>query len=200
MSAGSSTRGGSPVTVGGATSYLGSGPLVGFVDGNTNNSVTGDLPPRPAGGPSYLQWQFINAGSDSLAISTQGPNVFLHSGSGNDALQVASGTNVLDGGLGSNFLTGGTGTDTFFTDAPGPGAVWNTLRNFHVGDAATLWGFTAGVSSYTWDANPAGAPGSQGRHTLRADIVGGAGRTGTGIDASITFAGLSVAQARACRS
>lgn len=37
--------------------------------------------------------------------------------------------------------------------------------------------------------------GSQGA-TLRANIVGGAGRTGRGIDASITFTSLSVQQAR----
>ena len=193
---GGSTIDGTTVTIGGAVTHFGTGPLVGYVDGSTGNSASGGLEAIAAGGPGYLQWQFINAGTSDLAISTNAPNVFLHSGSGTDALQVSSGTNVLDGGLGSNFLTGGSGTDTFFTDARAPGAVWNTLRNFHVGDAATLYGFTAGVSSYTWDAALAGAPGSQGA-TLRANIVGGAGRTGNGIDASITFTGLSVAQAQA---
>lgn len=192
---GGSTTDGSTITVGGAVSHFGTGPLVGFIDGATGNAISGGLEAVAAGGPGYLQWQFINAGTSDLAVSTQAPNVFLHSGSGNDALQVSSGTNVLDGGLGSNFLTGGSGTDTFFTDARTPGAVWNTLRNFHAGDAATLYGFTAGVSSYTWDAAVAGASGSQGA-TLRANIVGGAGRTGNGIDASITFTGLSVAQAQ----
>ena len=192
---GASAGGGSTITVGGALTHFGSGPLVGFVDGATGEAVSGGLETVAAGGPGYLQWQFINSGVDDLAISTQAANVFLHSGSGNDALQVTNGTNVLDGGLGSNFMTGGSGTDTFFTDARAPGAVWNTLRNFHAGDAATLWGFTAGVSSYTFDPNPAGAVGSQGA-TLRANIVGGAGRTGTGIDASITFTGLGLAQAQ----
>ncbi|MBV8915768.1 MAG: hypothetical protein JOZ05_22365, partial [Acetobacteraceae bacterium] len=74
--------------------------------------------------------------------------------------------------------------------------VWNTLRNFHAGDAATLWGFVPGVSSYWWEPTIMGADGSQGA-TLRIDIVGGAGRFGNGIDASITFAGLSVAQGQA---
>ena len=147
-----------------------------------------------AGAPSYLQAQYINAGATAQALSTQAPNVFIHGGSGDDAIQVTSGRNVLDGGLGSNFLIGGAGTDTFFTDARGQGAVWNTIRNLHAGDAATLWGFTSGVSSYRWDG-VAGAAGSQGA-TLRADIAGGAGRTGNGIDASITFAGLSVQQAQ----
>ena len=187
--------GASTVTIGGAVSYFGNGPAVGFIDGTTGAALSGGLAPIDPGGPSYLQWQFINAGTDDLAISTGAANVFIHTGSGNDAVQVTSGNNVLDGGLGSNFLTGGTGTDTFFTDARTPGVVWNTLRNFHAGDAATLFGFTAGVSSYRWEPDIAGAPGSMGA-TLRANIVGGTGRTGTGVDASITFTGLSVAQSK----
>ena len=171
------------------------GALVAYQDASTNQGGVLAMAPAAAGGPAYLQWQYIYGGSDNLALSTQAPNVFIHSGSGYDAIQVASGNNVLDGGLGSNFLTGGTGTDTFFTDARNPGVVWNTLRNFHAGDAATLWGFTAGVSSYRWEPTVTGAPGSEGA-TLRANIVGGSGRTGDGIDASITFTGISVEQAR----
>ena len=92
-------------------------------------------------------------------------------------------------------MTGGSGNDTFFTDARNPGVVWNTIRNFHQGDMATLWGFVPGVSSYRWEAGIAGDDGQQGA-TLRANIVGGAGRAGDGIDASMTFTGMSVAQAR----
>jgi serralysin len=170
---------------------------LGLVDGSTGQSRVITMDAADAGGPSYLDAQYIYAGSDGVAIATASPNVFLRSGSGNDALLVTSGYNVLDGGTGSNYLTGGTGTgaDTFFTDARGAGAVWNTIVNFHAGDAATLWGFTAGVSSYWWEQGPQGAAGAQGA-TLRANIVGGAGRTGDGIDASITFAGLSVQQAK----
>ena len=169
--------------------------VLSYVNTTTNQRGNLAMDPAPASGPSYLKNQYIYAGSDNMAFSTQAPNVFIHAGSGNDAIQVASGQNVLDGGLGSNFLTGGTGNDTFFTDARTPGAVWNTIRNFHAGDAMTLWGFASGVSTYRWDTTLDGAPGSQGA-TLRANIVGGAGRTGSGVDASITFAGLSVQQAR----
>jgi len=169
--------------------------VLSYVDTTTNQHGSLAMDPASTSGPNYLKNQYIYAGSDSMALSTQAPNVFIHAGSGNDAIQVASGQNVLDGGLGSNFLTGGTGHDTFFTDARTPGAVWNTIRNFHAGDAATLWGFAKGVSTYRWDAALAGAAGSQGA-TLRANIAGGAGRTGSGIDASITFTGLSVQQAR----
>ena len=177
-----------------AVTLKASGPALGYADATAGTSGVITMDPAAAGGPSYLQSQYIYAGSDSIAFSTQAPSVFIHSGSGNDAIQVSSGQNVLDGGLGSNFETGGTGTDTFFTDARAPGVVWNTIRNFHAGDAATLWGFTAGVSSFHWDGI-AGAAGSEGA-TLRANIVGGAGRSGDGIDASITFTGLSVAQAQ----
>lgn len=169
--------------------------VVSYLDATTNQRGSILMDPAAASGPGYLKNQYIYAGSDNVVLSTQAPNVFIHSGSGNDAIQVASGRNVLDGGLGSNFLTGGTGQDTFFTDARTPGTVWNTIRNFHAGDAVTLWGFANGVSTYRWDAALAGAAGSQGA-TLRANIAGGAGRTGNGIDASITFAGLSVQQAR----
>ena len=171
------------------------GAQLAYQNATTNQSGVLAMDPASAGGPGYLQWQYIYSGSDNLALATQTPNVFIHSGSGFDAIQVTSGNNVLDGGLGSNFLTGGTGTDTFFTDARNPGVVWNTLRNFHAADAATLWGFTAGVSSYRWEPTVAGAPGSEGA-TLRANIVGGNGRTGDGIDASITFTGISVERAK----
>ena len=169
--------------------------VVGYVDGKTGQQ--GSAPLNVAtGGPSYLQWQYIWSGSDGVALSSSAPNIFLHGGAGQDSIQVASGQNVLDGGAGSNFLTGGSGTDTFFTDARGTAVVWNTLRNFHAGDAATLWGFNAAVSSYRWEVGVAGADGSTGA-TLRANIVGGTGRNGDGIDASITFAGLSVQQGKA---
>lgn len=169
--------------------------VVAFNDATQGISGTAAMEAAAPGSPGYLDWQFIYSGGDSLAVATSAPNAFIHTGSGNDAIQSGEGSNVLDGGLGSNFLTGGSGTDTFFTDARGSGVVWNTVRNFGAGDAATLWGYAEGVSSWRWDAALAGAPGSQGA-TLRANIVGGAGRTGDGIDASITFAGLSVAQAR----
>lgn len=149
-----------------------------------------------SGGPDYLKWQFIASGSDNVAYSSTSADVFVHGGNGNDAIAVTSGQNVIDGGGGSNFLVGGTGTDTFFTDARASGVVWSTISNFHAGDALTLWGFDPSISSYSWDDSMAGTAGFQGA-TLRANIVGGAGRAGDGIDASVTFAGMSVEQAKA---
>ena len=48
------------------------------------------------------------------------------------------------------------------------------MLGFHAGDAATLWGFANGTSTYHWGAALTGAAGSQGA-TLRANIVGGSG-------------------------
>ena len=175
--------------------------LLALRDGATGLESVVSMVPVGPGSPAYLRWQHLHDGG-SVAISSATPNVFIRTGGGDDAIQVTSGTNVLDGGTGSNFLVGGTGadggTDTFFTDARATNAnggapVWNTLVNFHAGDAATLWGFLPGVGSWRWDGI-SGADGYVGA-TLRADTRG----TGTA-DASITFAGLSVAQAQALQA
>ncbi len=164
------------------------GSVVSYTDVVSGQTGQSSLAAPAAGGPSYLQGQYIWSGADSVAISTATPNVFLKGGSGGDALAVSSGQNVLDGGAGSNFLVGGTGLDTFFADARGGATVWSTVVNFHAGDAATLWGFVPGVSSYAWDQAASGADGYQGA-TLRG-VLGAGGPT-----ASLTFSGLGVAQA-----
>lgn len=138
-----------------------------------------------AGPISYLQQQYVFNGTDGLAVAAQAPNVFICTGVGDDAISVASGRNVLDGGQGSNFLTGGTGDDEFYLDGRGGQVTWGTLVNFHPGDTATLWGYSAGQSSYTW-ADLDGTAGYTGR-TIHAGLAGG------GITTSITFAGLTAA-------
>lgn len=155
-------------------------PVVAITD--TTTGVSTQSPGTPYTGPvSGLDWQMINLTPDNINVSAMVPNMFLHSGAGNDALAVASGTNVLDGGSGSNFLVGGTGLDTFFTDARSLTApVWSTVVGFHPGDAATLFGPGAELS---W-ANAQGAPGYTGL-TLHS----GSGPT----SASLTLAGYSTA-------
>src|SRR4051812_16276143 len=110
---------------------------------NTPLNDTGTAYTGPVAG---LNWQYLNLSPINLNVASNVPNAFIHSGSGQDALDVshANGTNVLDGGTGSNFLVGGTGNDTFFLDDRNPpGALWSTLVNFHSGDNATVWGLTA---------------------------------------------------------
>ncbi len=165
---------------------------VGVTD--TTDDLSVKLIADPYMGPAVgLQQQYVYAGSDSMAMSGSAPGLFLKGGSGDDALAVSSGRNVLDGGGGSNFLVGGTGTgslDTFFVDGRGAADVWSTIANFHAGDTATLWGYVPGVTQLTW-TDGQGAAGYTGA-TLHADMLG------NGVSqASLTFAGLSVAQAQA---
>lgn len=159
---------------------------VAFADQTTGASGSHVLDASSIAGPGYLQWQYLDSGSDTLAMTAALPNVFLKGGGGTKALAATSGQNVLDGGTGSAFLTGGSGTDTFFVDVRGGRAVWDTLSNFRAGDAVTVWGWVPGSGTETLDAL-AGAPGQQGA-TLR--LAGGAG----GPVSSVTFAGLSADQ------
>jgi hypothetical protein len=141
---------------------------------------------QPYTGPvSGLTSEYINITTDSLNISVSTPDWFIHSGSGNDAIAVNSGTNVLDGGTGSNFLTGGSGTDTFFVDDRGTTAdIWDTVNNFHAGDAATIWGVTPQDFNLTW-VDGQGATGYTGL-TLHATVAGAP-------TASLTLAGFTSA-------
>jgi V8-like Glu-specific endopeptidase len=118
-----------------------------------------------------LQSEYVLITSDSLNISVNTLNWFIHTGGGNDAIAANSGTNVLDGGTGSNFLTGGDGTDTFFVDDRGPTAdIWSSANNFHSGDAATIWGATQRAYRLSW-TDGQGAPGYTGL-TLHATAAG----------------------------
>jgi serralysin len=165
-----------------------------WTDTSTHGSGTDDGTVY-AGPVNYLEHQYIWSGHDGRAVTAGATNVFIRGGDGDDAISATSGRNVLDGGAGSNFLTGGRGedggTDTFFVDVRGGQTVWDTVVNFHHGDAVTIWGFRAGVSTMSWSENE-GAVGARGA-TLHAQING----AGTGVDASVTFAGMSVADAKA---
>lgn len=131
---------------------------------------------------SYLQYQYIYDGAQSVAIIAGTPNVFVKNFVGDAAVGLLSGQNVVDAGKGSNFLVGGTGTDVFFLDGRSAVVTWDTVVGFHAGDIVTLFGFHAATSSYYWEDN-AGAVGYTGR-TMRANLSGSGG-----IEASITFAG-----------
>ena len=143
-----------------------------------------------AGPVTFLQRQFIWSGTNGIVVSASTSDVFLHGGSGDDALAVQDGHNVLDGGAGSNFLVGGTGAgggaDTFFVDGRGGGNTWSTIVNFHHGDTLNLWGFQPGTSTVPWTADD-GTAGYTGA-TIHSELAG----AGTGVNASATFAGLTM--------
>ncbi len=136
-----------------------------------------------------IQQQYNWSSQDSAAIQSNVANTSLTGGGGSDALAVAGGVNIINGGAGSNFLVGGAGAgsqDNFYMDGRS-GANWDTIVNFHAGDAATFVGFNAGTSTVNWTATD-GAAGYQGV-TLHSELAGG----GTGFNGSITFAGVSLA-------
>ena len=169
-------------------------PILHYTDTATGQSGTAasDIYSGPVAG---LQRQYIWSSPDGVALSSAAPDVFLHGGAGADALAVSGGVNVLDDGGGSNFLVGATGGDgghdTFFLDARDPAVTWSTLVNFHQGDMATIFGFRAGTSTLPWTASD-GAAGYSGL-TVHSETSG----AGTGVNASLTFAGISQAMADA---
>ena len=161
-----------------------------FTDAATGIAGTRDLAAY-SGPVESLRWQGRvggdgeGVGVGGVAVATHRPDAYIATGAGDDAIQVFAGRNVLDGGGGSNFLVGGVGADTFFLDARGGSVIWDTVVNFHPGDAVTLWGFKAG-NSLAFDAAAGGAPGYEGA-TLRAEVGG--------LLQSVTFAGLSPEEA-----
>ena len=165
-----------------------------YTDTATHGSgtLTGDAYAGPVAG---LAPQYIWASPDGVALSWAASNVFLHGGAGDDALAVSGGSNVLDGGTGSNFLVGASGADgghdTFFVDARGAGTTWSTVANFHAGDVAAVFGFHAGTSTMPLAASD-GVAGYTGL-TLHSETAG----AGTGVNASLTFAGITQAAADA---
>ncbi|MEA2776209.1 MAG: hypothetical protein QOF90_1615 [Acetobacteraceae bacterium] len=145
---------------------------LGFSEANTQFLVTDQTGGSskmengtPYSGPVLgLIQQLIFAGSANLAITANAPSSFIHTGSGNDAINVsrAGGVNVLDGSTGSNFLIGGSGSDTFFIDdRNATTTIWSTIGGFHSGDGATIWGITKADFGITW-LNGQGAAGATG--------------------------------------
>src|SRR4051794_14249032 len=159
-----------------------------FVVTNTTKGQTTTMPGTAYTGPvTGIRTQFIEITSDSLNITPSGPDSFVHSGGGDDAIDVSAvnGTNVLDGGGGSNFLTGGSGADTFFVDNRAAAAdIWSTVNKFQSGDAATIWGINPTNFDIAW-TDGQGADGFTGL-TLHATASGRS-------TASLTLAGYSSA-------
>lgn len=178
----------------GAQQLYGAPAGVGVSVTDTTQGVSAELRGDPYTGPvANLERQYIYSGPDGVNMAGSVPGLFLKGGAGNDALAASGGRNVLDGNTGSNFLVGGTGAgsqDTFFVDGRSAEAVWSTVVNFHGGDTATFWGYLPGTTKLTW-ADGQGAAGYTGA-TLHADMRGDGSAT-----ASLTFAGLTSAQAQA---
>ena len=144
---------------------------------------------RYVGPVSYLQFETRGTSAGEVMI-LRNTNDFVNLLGGDDAADGGAGNDVIDGGTGSNFLTGGTGADVFFIDARNPGGapVWSTITDFKAEDELSIFGWNPNVSRSSW-VTDAGATGYQGA-TLHMDINGDGS-----IDASVTFSGLTQAQA-----
>jgi hypothetical protein len=148
-------------------------PVKNFLIADQTTGNASDSDGTSYSGPvTGIQQQYIvqsdNAAisADNLNITSTVKNVFIHSGSGNDALSVlgVGGTNVLDGSTGSNYLVGDTGSghDTFFVDDRSPTTdVYSTVVNFHSGDDATIFGVNATDFTFNMIDNQ-GVAGSTG--------------------------------------
>ena len=144
---------------------------------------------RYTGPVSYLQ--FETRGSDAGEVmNLRATNDFVNLLGGDDAANGGAGNDVLDGGTGSNFLTGGSGADVFFLDIRNPGGspTWSTITDFTAEDELSIFGWNPAASRSFWVASD-GAEGFKGA-TLHIDIDGD-----RDIDASVTFTGVTQAQA-----
>ena len=125
--------------------------------------------PLDYSGPLDLKYVYPGTNNDDVVEGTSF-NDFMNLAGGNDAAQMGGGDDTVDGGGGNNFLTGGAGRDTFFLDGRFLVPVWSCITDWEVGEALTLWGWTAGVSTAAWSESD-GLPGYLGA-TMFADIDG----------------------------
>jgi hypothetical protein len=161
-------------------------PAVSFGITNTTTGVSSSVSGERYVGPvAGVDTDYITVTPDNLAIAAVTPNVFIHTGGGQDAIRALGGRNVLDGGTGSNFLTAGTGTDTFFVDARNaPSDTWSTVVGAKAGDDVTVFGITPDTFAVSW-VDGQGATGSLGL-TMHATSA-------SHPQASFTLAGFSTA-------
>lgn len=181
------TSGARPVIIESSTGVVLPGPAdqMFLIDDQTTHLSSGDHGETYSGPVAGLTGQFIDVTTSNINVATGNAGVFIRTGSGDDAVQVTSGDNVIDASTGSNFLTGGSGHDTFFVDARDANPIWDSIVNFHQGDALTVWGYSPGISTYNW-ADGLGAPGYTGL-TLQIQP------TATATAAQATLVGLTSA-------
>jgi len=171
-----------PPPASGVEQYLVTNMTTGVSDWENGQTYNG-----PVAG---LQNQFITVTADNANVTATKPNNFIHTGSGNDAIDLSlfggtgSGTNVVDGGSGSNFIkvsAFGNSVDTVFIDNRAAATdTWSTVSNFHAGDAVTIYGVTPSAVTLDWVDNQ-GAAGftgltlhviEQGRPVASLTLVG----------------------------
>ena len=170
-----------PITVDSLRNQAGIDELMSFI---ADDRLSFYLPLKYSG-PLNLKYVYPGTSGDDIVAGTSF-NDFMNLGGGNDAVHMGPGDDIVDGGGGSNFLSGDAGRDTFFLDGRFLVPVWSDITDWEVGEALTLWGWTAGVSKSTWSNND-GLPGFTGA-TLFADI------DGNGLmETAVTWTGVKIA-------
>lgn len=161
-------------------------PAANFAVRDVTTGQASNAAGNPYSGPvAGLQTEFVNVSPHNLNVVALSPNTFIHTGAGNDAVQLAGGRNVVDGGTGSNFLSAGGGTDTFFVDDRNtPSDIWSTVTGARSNDDVTVFGVTPKDFALNWADNQ-GAAGYTGL-TLHALAAGKP-------TASFTLAGFATA-------
>ena len=152
-----------PPPASGVEQYLVTNITTGVSDWENGQAYNGPV--------AVLQNQFITLTADNVNITATKPSNFIHTGSGDDAIDLSlfggtgSGTNVVDGGSGSNFIkvsAFGSSVDTVFIDNRIAATdTWSTVSNFHAGDAVTIYGVTPSAVTLDWEDSQ-GAAGFTG--------------------------------------
>ncbi len=190
-----------PPPASGVEQYLAQNTATGVSDWENGQAYTGPV--------ANLQNEFLDIATDNLNITATKPNNFIHTGPGNDVIDLSlfggtgSGTNVVDGGGGSNFVAvskfGNSVHTVFIDDRAATADTWTTVSNFHKGDAVTIYGVTPSAVTLDWEDGQ-GAAGfmgltlhviEQGRPIASLTLTGYTGVVGPTGAAGYTKADLS---------
>jgi V8-like Glu-specific endopeptidase len=173
---------------------LGSGTLFTQVDTSQSNATTAITADSYDGPLSFLAHgdAFSYNGADNVQLSAvNAVNPLIASGSGDDLLTgSATGSSILDAGTGANIENdGGNGNTTFVQNGYVAGNTWDFLQNVHGSDEDIMFGYIAGFSKISVQAN--GGLASDTGATVTID-------PGNGNTEKVTFVGVSAANLHGC--
>jgi hypothetical protein len=164
------------------------------VDTSQSNATTAITADSYDGPLSFLAHgdAFSYNGADNVQLSAvNAVNPLIASGSGDDLLTgSATGSSILDAGTGANIENdGGNGNTTFVQNGYVAGNTWDFLQNVHGSDEDIMFGYIAGFSKISVQAN--GGLASDTGATVTID-------PGNGNTEKVTFVGVSAANLHGC--
>jgi hypothetical protein len=158
---------------------------------NATTAITADSYDGPLSFLSHGDAYSYN-GYDNVQVSAgAATNPLIATGSGDDLLiGSATGSSVLDAGTGANIENdGGNGNTTFVQNGYVGGDTWDFLQNMHGSDEDIMFGYIAGFSKISVQAN--GGLASDTGATVTID-------PGNGNTEKVTFVGVSAANLHGC--